>query len=115
VRIDPAAQGGTVGVDVALPDELPPGARPDLSIDGTVEIQRLENLVQVGRPQIGSPNQTVSLFKLEPGGREATRVTVTFGVASVNHIEIKSGLKPGDVVLLSDMSQWDSYDRLRLR
>jgi multidrug resistance efflux pump len=115
VRIDPAAQGGTVGVDVALPDELPPGARPDLSIDGTVEIQRLADVVYVGRPQIGSPNQTVSLFKLEPDGETATRVTVTFGAASVNHIEVKAGLTPGDVVLLSDMSQWDAYDRVRLR
>jgi multidrug resistance efflux pump len=115
VRIDPAAQGGTVGVDVALPDELPPGARPDLSIDGTVEIQRLADVVHVGRPQIGSPNQTVSLFKLESDGETATRVTVTFGAASVNHIEVKAGLTPGDVVLLSDMSQWDAYDRVRLR
>jgi multidrug resistance efflux pump len=115
VRIDPAAQGGTVGVDVALPEELPPGARPDLSIDGTVEIQRLADVVHVGRPQIGSPNQTVSLFKLESDGQTATRVTVTFGAASVNHIEVKAGLMPGDVVLLSDMSQWDAYDRVRLR
>lgn len=115
VRIDPAAQGGTVGVDVALPDSLPPGARPDLSIDGTVEIQRLADVVYVGRPQIGSPNQTVSLFKLDPGGETASRVTVTFGAASVNHIEVKAGLSPGDVVLLSDMSQWDAYDRVRLR
>lgn len=115
VRIDPAAQGGTVGVDVALPEELPPGARPDLSVDGTVEIQRLEDVIYVGRPQIGSPNQTVTLFKLEPDGKEAVRTTVTFGAASVNHIEVKSGLKPGDVVLLSELSQWDSYDRLRLR
>jgi HlyD family secretion protein len=115
VRIDPAAQGGTVGVDVALPEDLPPGARPDLSVDGTVEIQRLDDVIYVGRPQIGSPNQTVTLFKLEPDGREAVRTTVTFGAASVNHIEVKSGLKPGDVVLLSELSQWDSYDRLRLR
>jgi HlyD family secretion protein len=116
VRIDPAAQGGTVGVDVALEKEdLPPGARPDLSVDGTVEIQRLDDVIYVGRPQIGSPNQTVTLFKLEPDGREAVRTTVTFGAASVNHIEVKSGLNPGDVVLLSELSQWDSYDRLRLR
>jgi multidrug resistance efflux pump len=115
VRIDPAALNGTVGVDVALPDKLPPGARPDLSVDGTIEIQRLTDVLYVARPHIGNANQTVGLFKLMPDGQTAERVTVAFGTSSVNHIEVKSGLSEGDVVLLSDMSQWDEYDRVRLR
>jgi HlyD family secretion protein len=115
VRIDPAAQTGTVGVDIALPDELPPGARPDLSVDGNIEITRLDDVLYVGRPTIGSANSTVGMFRLEPNGREALRVTVQFGVSSVNHIEVRSGLREGDAVIVSDMSAWDQYDRVRLR
>ena len=115
VRIDPAAQGGTVGVDVALPDELPPGARPDLSVDGNIEITRLEDVLYMGRPPFGGVNSTIGLFKLEPNGGEAVRVQVTLGVSSVNHVEVRSGLSEGDAVILSDMSSYDNYDRVRLR
>jgi HlyD family secretion protein len=112
-RIDPAAQNGTVGVDVTLEGELPPGARPDLSVDGTVELERLDNVVYVGRPAFGQENSSVGLFKLTEGG-EAVRVTVQLGRSSVNTIEIVAGLQPGDQVILSDMSTWDSYERIRL-
>lgn len=112
-RIDPAAQNGTVGVDVTLEGDLPPGARPDLSVDGTVELQRLESVVYVGRPAFGQENSTVGLFKLTESG-EAVRVSVQLGRSSVNTIEIVSGLQPGDQVILSDMSTWDSYERIRL-
>jgi multidrug resistance efflux pump len=115
VRIDPAAQGGSVGVDVALPTELPAGARPDLSVDGRVIVDRLENVLFVSRPAYGSAGSTIGLFRLESDGRTATRVTVQLGAASVNEVEIKSGLKAGDVVILSDLSQYDSYERIRLR
>ena len=112
-RIDPAAQNGTVGVDVSLTGALPPGARPDLSVDGTVELERLNNVVYVGRPAFGQENSTVGLFKLTEGG-EAVRVTVQLGRSSVNTIEIVDGLRPGDQVVLSDMSAWDQYERIRL-
>ncbi|HLU24739.1 MAG TPA: HlyD family efflux transporter periplasmic adaptor subunit [Longimicrobiales bacterium] len=115
IRIDPAVQTGTVGVDVALEGELPPGARPDLSVDGTIEIERLDNVLHVGRPAYGQPNSRIGLFRLVDGGRAAERVYVTLGRASVNTIEIVDGLQPGDVVILSDMSQWDAFDRVRLR
>lgn len=115
VRIDPAAQNGTVGVDVALPDDLPPGARPDLSVDGKIEIERLPGVLHVGRPQFGNANQTISLFKLEPDGKTAVRVQVQLGQSSVNEIVIRQGLSEGDIVILSDMSQFDGYDRVRLR
>ena len=115
VRIDPAAQGGTVGVDVALPDRLPPGARPDLSVDGNIEITRLEDVLYTGRPPFGGVNSTIGLFKLLPGSDEAVRVQVTLGVSSVNHVEVKNGLTQGDRVILSDMSAYDNYDRVRLR
>lgn len=115
VRIDPAAQGGTVGVDVALPDDLPPGARPDLSVDGNIEITRLEDVLYMGRPPFGGVNSTIGLFKLDPGTNEAVRVQVTLGVSSVNHVEVRSGLSEGDAVILSDMSAYDNYDRVRLR
>ena len=115
VRIDPAAQGGSVGVDVAHPDKLPPGARPDLSVDGRVIVDRLDNVLFMARPGYGSAGATIGLFRLEPDGRTAVRVTVQLGVASVNEVEIKSGLKEGDIVILSDLSQYDSYDRIRLR
>jgi HlyD family secretion protein len=112
-RIDPAAQNGTVGVDVTLEGDLPPGARPDLSVDGTVELERLDDVVYVGRPAFGQEKSTVGLFKLTESG-EAVRVSVQLGRSSVNTIEIVAGLQPGDQVILSDMSTWDSYERIRL-
>lgn len=115
VRIDPAAQTGTVGVDVELPDELPAGARPDLSVDGKIEIERLDDVLFVGRPQFGSANSTISLFRVEPDGRHASRVRVQLGQSSVNEIVISQGLNEGDDVILSDMSQVDDFDRVRLK
>jgi multidrug resistance efflux pump len=115
VRIDPASQTGTVGVDVALEGELPAGARPDLSVDGTIEIERLPDVLFVGRPAFGQASSSVSLFKVEPGGKSAIRVTVKLGRSSVNTIEIVEGLAEGDEVILSDMSRWDGFDRVRLQ
>ncbi len=115
VRIDPAVQSGTVTVDVALDGPLPRGARPDLSVDGTIEIERLDNVLYVGRPAYGQPESTVGLFKVQEGGRSAVRVNVRLGRSSVNTIEVVDGLREGDVVILSDMSQWDSADRIRLQ
>ena len=114
-RIDPAVQNATVLIDVTLPAELPRSARPDLSIDGTVELERLEDVVYVGRPQFGQANSRVGVFKLVEDGNYAERINVQLGVSSVNEIEVLEGLEPGDVVILSDMSQWDAYDRVRLR
>lgn len=114
VRIDPRASGGTVGVDVTLEGALPPGARPDLSIDGTIELERLADVVYMGAPAFGQENSTVSLFKLSPGGAEAERVTVKLGKRSVNQVEILGGLNPGDQVILSDTSAQDGFDRIRL-
>jgi HlyD family secretion protein len=117
-RIDPAAVNGTVLVDVQFTEPLPKGARPDLSVDGTIELERLENVLYVGRPAFGQENGTVSLFKLSgPPERPdaAERVQVKFGRSSVNTIEILDGLKQGDRVILSDMSAWDGRDRLRIR
>lgn len=113
-RIDPAVQNGTVTVDVALQGALPAGARPDLSVDGTIEIENLSDVTYVGRPAFGQPNSTVSLFKLVDGGKEAVRVQVKLGKSSVNTIEILGGLNIGDEVILSDMSRWDGFDRVRL-
>jgi HlyD family secretion protein len=113
-RIDPAAVNGTVMVDVALTGALPPGARPDLSVDGNVDLERLNNVVYVGRPAAGQPNSTVTLFRIDPDGKTATRTTVKLGRASVNAIEVLDGLKPGDKVILSDMSSMDSHNRIRL-
>ncbi len=113
-RIDPAVKDGTVTVDVRLEAELPKGARPDLSVDGTVVLERLDNVVYVGRPVQGQPDSQVSLFKLDPDGKRAERVTVKLGKSSVNTIEIKEGLKPGDQVILSDMTAQDGYDSIRL-
>jgi HlyD family secretion protein len=113
-RIDPAAVGGTVGVDVILDEPLPTGARQDMSVDGTIELQRLENVLYVQHPAFGQENSTVTLFKISADGTEASRVQVKFGRASVNFIEIVEGLQVGDKVILSDMSAWDSYDRIRL-
>jgi HlyD family secretion protein len=113
-RIDPAATGGTVGVDVILEGELPAGARPDLSVDGTIELERLPDVVYMGAPAFGQENSTVSLFKLTSNGAEAERVTVKLGKRSVNQVEVLEGLKPGDQVILSDTSAQDGFDRIRL-
>jgi HlyD family secretion protein len=115
IRIDPAAQNGTVTVDVQLEGELPRGARPDLSVDGTVELERLDNVLYVGRPAFGQEQSTVGLFKLDPATGEASRMQVQLGRSSVNTIEVMGGLAEGDQVVLSDMSAWDQFDRIRLR
>jgi len=114
VRIDPAVQNGTVTVDVTLSGELPRGARPDLSVDGTIELERLDDVIFVGRPAFGQEKSTVGIFRLASEGGEASRVQVQLGRSSVNTIEILTGLQPGDRVILSDMSQWDANDRIRL-
>ena len=113
-RVDPAVQNGTVTVDVKLTGELPKGARPDLSVDGTIDLEKLDNVLYVGRPAFGQESSTISMFKLDPTGNGASRVQVKTGKASVNQIEIDSGLKEGDTVILSDMSRWDNTDRVRL-
>ncbi len=113
VRIDPAVQNGTVLVDVSLDGALPRGARPDLSVDGTIELERLNDVIFVGRPAFGQEKSTVGIFKLNPDG-SADRTQVQLGRSSVNTIEVIRGLAPGDQVILSDMSQWDSHDRVRL-
>jgi HlyD family secretion protein len=115
MRVDPGVQNGTVTVDVKLTGELPKGARPDLSVDGTVDLERLDNVLYVGRPAFGQENSTISLFKLGPDGHEAQRVPVKVGRASVNSIQIVDGLHEGDTVVLSDMSRWDNTDRIRLQ
>jgi HlyD family secretion protein len=114
-RIDPSVQNGTVTVDVAITGPLPEGARADLSVDGTIEIENLNNVLYVGRPVNGQSGSTIGLFKLVDDGSEAARVNVKLGKTSVNTVEILQGLQPGDKVILSDMSQWDKYDRVRLR
>jgi HlyD family secretion protein len=114
-RIDPSVLNGTVTVDVSITDPLPSGARPDLSVDGTIEIENLKNVLYVGRPVHGQTGSTIGLFKLVPDGSEAERVTVTLGKSSVNTVEILQGLKVGDKVVLSDMSNWDAFGRIRLR
>jgi HlyD family secretion protein len=113
IRIDPAAVNGTVKVDVQLNGEYPKGVRPDLSVDGTIDIERLPDVLYVGRPAYGQAESTVGIFKLMPNG-EANRVQVKLGRSSVNQIEIVEGLREMDQVVLSDMSAWDSYDRVRL-
>jgi hypothetical protein len=115
IRVDPSVQNGTVTVDVGLEGKLPPGARPDLSVDGTVEIERLKDVMYVGRPAYGQAESTVGLFRLSPDGSEATRVNVKLGKASVNTIVVEQGLNVGDRVIISDMSNWDSQDRVRLK
>src|SRR5690349_7726491 len=113
MRVDPAVQNGTVTVDVKLTGQLPKGARPDLSVDGTIDLERLDNVLYVGRPAFGQENSTISLFKLEPGGN-GVRVPVKVGRASVNSIQVIEGLNEGDTVILSDMSRYDNTDRIRL-
>ncbi|HEX9705860.1 MAG TPA: HlyD family efflux transporter periplasmic adaptor subunit [Gemmatimonadales bacterium] len=115
VRIDPASASGAVGVDVALEGNLPAGARPELSVDGTIEIERLPDVLWVGRPAFGQPNSTISLFRVVEGGDAAVRVQVRVGRTSVNRIEIVEGLNLGDEVILSDMSRWDNVERVRLK
>jgi HlyD family secretion protein len=112
-RIDPASENGTVTVDVALAGELPKGARPDLSVDGTIELERLDDVLYVGRPVQAQQESLVTLFRVDPDRRGAVRVKVRFGRSSVNTIEVLEGLTVGDQVLLSDMSTWDAYDRIR--
>jgi multidrug efflux pump subunit AcrA (membrane-fusion protein) len=114
-RVDPASQNGMVTVDVTLEGRLPRGARPDLSVDGTIEIERLERVLYVGRPANAQPNGVMGIFKVDRDGKTARRVRVRLGRASVNQIEIVEGLGPGDVIVLSDMSQWDAVDRVRIR
>jgi len=115
MRVDPGVQNGTVTVDVKLVGELPKGARPDLSVDGTIDLERLDNVLYVGRPAFGQENSTISLFRLDGDGRDATRVPVKVGRASVNSIQVIEGLHEGDTVVLSDMSRWDNTDRIRLQ
>lgn len=114
IRIDPAVLNGTVLVDVDIEGQLPPGARPDLSVDGTIQIERLADVLYVGRPAYGQPESEVRLFKLDAATGIAQRVPVRLGRASVNLIEIQQGLQPGDQIILSDTSQWDEYERLRI-
>ena len=114
-RVDPSVQNGTVTVDVHITDPLPLGARPDLSVDGTIELENLKDVLYVGRPVNGQADSKIGIFKLVDDGSEAVRVNVVLGRASVNTIEVKEGLKVGDKVILSDMSQWDAFDRIRLK
>ncbi len=114
-RVDPSVINGTVTVDVTIDDPLPPGARPDLSVDGTITLENLKDVLYVGRPVHGQSDSTIGLFKLTEDGSEATRVNVKLGRSSVNTIEILDGLKVGDRVILSDMSAWDAFDRIRLK
>ena len=113
--IDPAAKGGTVTIDVVLDEALPRGARPDMSVDGTVELERLGNVLYVGRPAFGQVQAKASLFKLSADGASATLQPVEWGRSSASTIEIVRGLNAGDRVVLSDMSQWYPYGRIRLR
>jgi multidrug resistance efflux pump len=114
-RIDPASSAGTVTVDLALDGALPAGARPDLNVDGTIQIQRLRNIVFTGRPAYGQDGATIGMFRLSNDEKEAIRVRVQLGVSSVNAVQIIRGLKPGDRVILSDMTQYDSTDRVRIK
>jgi len=114
MQIDPSSQNGTVAVEVAL-DGTTPGARPDLSVDGTIEIERLRNVLFTGRPAYGQPNSTIGMFKMSADGHYATRVQVQVGTTSVNTIVVLRGLAPGDSVILSDMSQWDNVDRVKIK
>jgi len=115
LRVEPSVQNGTVTVDVRITDPLPLGARPDLSVDGTIELENLKDVLYVGRPVNGQADSKIGIFKLVDDGSEAVRVNVVLGRSSVNTIEIRDGLKVGDKVILSDMSQWDNFDRIRLK
>jgi hypothetical protein len=115
MRIDPAVQNGTVAVEVALEGQLPRGARPDLSVDGTIEIERLQDVLYVGRPAYGQAESVVGLFRLDPEGETASRVNVKLGRSSVNTIEVMQGLERGDRVIISDMTAWDNADKVRLK
>ena len=114
MRIDPAVLNGTVTVDVELAGALPQGARPDLSVDGTIDLDRMTDVLFVGRPAFGNENSTINLFKLSADGSTAVRVPVKVGRASVNSIQVLEGLQSGDTVILSDMSRWDNTDKIRL-
>lgn len=114
-RIDPAVRNGSVQVDVDLTGMLPPGARPDLSVDGRIRITKLDNVLSVGRPALARADGDISLFRLDPSGTTATRVPVRIGVASVDRVQILRGLKAADRVILSDTSQWDKYDRIKVK
>jgi hypothetical protein len=114
MRVDPISQNATVEVEVALEGEMPQGARSDLSVDGTIEIDRLPDVLFVQRPGNSQPDQTVGLFKLEPDGKTAVRTNVKFGKASVNLIEVQAGLNVGDKILISDMGQYDTVNRVRI-
>ncbi|MGH9898641.1 MAG: HlyD family secretion protein, partial [Pyrinomonadaceae bacterium] len=115
VRIDPAAQNGTVTVDVKIDGEMPAGARPDLSVDGTIELERLDNVLYVGRPISANTGATIGLFKLVDGSSFAVRIPVKIGSVSVNTVEVVEGLQEGDQVILSDMATYDNVDRIQLR
>ena len=114
MRVDPGVQNGTVTVDVNITGDLPKGARPDLSVDGTIDLEKLDNVLYVGRPAFGQESSTISLFKLDADGKGAVRVPVKVGRASVNSIQVIEGLQQGDTVILSDMSRWDGFNRVRL-
>ena len=115
LRVEPSVQNGTVTVDVHITDPLPQGARPDLSVDGTIELENLKDVIYMDRPVNGQADSKIGIFKMIDDGSEAVRVNVVLGKSSVNTIEVKEGLKVGDKVILSDMSQWDQYDRIRLK
>jgi RND family efflux transporter MFP subunit len=114
IRIDPSVVNGSRTVDVELDGVLPPGAVPQLSVDGTIDLERIKDVLYVGRPALGNENSTLSLFKVDADGKGATRVSVKVGRSSVNEIQVIEGLKEGDTVVLSDMSRWDNVDRIRL-
>jgi HlyD family secretion protein len=115
MRTDPSSVQGTVTVEVAIDDSLPADTRSDLAVDGTITIERLNNVLFIGRPGFGQANSSVGIFKVDKGKGEATRVTVQLGVASVNTIEVKKGLQVGDSVIISDMSQFDNTSRVRIK
>jgi HlyD family secretion protein len=114
-RVDPSVQQGSVAVEVALNGELPRGARPDLSVEGTIQVDRIGETLFMGRPAYGQANSLVSVWKVVDGGRSAVRVPVRLGLSSVNTIQVLDGLEPGDMVILSDLSAYDAHERIRLR
>jgi HlyD family secretion protein len=113
-RIDPTVLNGTRAVDVTLDGPLPPGAVPQLSVDGTIDLERMKDVLHVGRPAFGNENSTISLFRVDADGKGAVRVPVKVGRASVDQIQVLDGLHEGDTVILSDMSRWDNFNRIRL-